>query len=196
MAVKSVIQIGNPALKAKNNQVVNSSSPVVKKLIQDLIDTMLKNDLIGIAAPQIGQNYQVFITEPRKTKSRTGDQVDKLRIYINPKVISLSKETNIIYEGCGSVARAILFAPVKRSKEITIEAFDENGKKFRLTTDGVLGRVIQHEYDHLLGVGFTQKITDYKKIYDREFYIKNIRNSSLQTKPSIITKIDYKELNL
>ncbi|MBI2029224.1 peptide deformylase [Candidatus Gottesmanbacteria bacterium] len=194
MAVCDIVQIGHPALKARNKVIVKFKSSLVKKLISDLVDTMIKNDLIGIAAPQIGQNYQVFITEPRKTKARKGDQVDKLRIYINPKIVNFSKDTSIIYEGCGSVARGSLFAPVKRVKQITIEAFNQKGKKFRLTTDGILARVIQHEYDHLLGVEFTQKITDYKKLCDREFYIKNIRNSVSQTSVSIITKIEFKYL--
>ena len=69
MAVKTVIQAGHPKLKTKNKEIVNVSLPKIKKLRKDLIDTMSKASLIGIAAPQIAQNYMIFATHPRKTKS-------------------------------------------------------------------------------------------------------------------------------
>lgn len=192
MAVQKVIQIGHPALKEKNKTVKNFKSPKTQKLIKNLVDTMRKEELIGISAPQIGQNYQVFVTEPRKTKTRRDDQVDELRVYINPKIIFFSKEQNIIYEGCGSVANGRLFGPVKRPSEITIEAFDEKGKKFQLNCDGILGRVIQHEQDHLQGIEFIEKIQDYRKLIDVEFYKRHIKNSKEQQKASKITKINIK----
>lgn len=192
MAVQKVIQIGHPALKAKNKTVKSFKSPKIQKLIKDLVETMRKEELIGISAPQIGQNYQVFVTEPRKTKTRRGDQIDKLRVYINPKIILFSKEQDIIYEGCGSVAKGRLFGPVKRSSEITIEAFDKKGKKFQLYCDGILARVIQHEYDHLQGIEFIEKIQDLRKLIDVEFYRRYIKNSKEQQKASKITKINLK----
>lgn len=193
MAVRKVIQIGHPALKAKNKIIANSNSPKMKQLIIDLVDTMRKNDLIGIAAPQIGENYKIFVTEPRKTKTRTGDQIDKLRVYINPKITFFSQKQSIIYEGCGSVVKGTLFGPVKRSKEITTEAINEKGKKFKLTTDGILARVIQHEYDHLQGVEFTEKISDYRKLVDVSFYKKFIKYSKQQKQASKITEIKIKD---
>ena len=151
---------------------------------------MEKNGLIGLSAPQIGENYKIFITQPRKTEARKLLFNDKIRIYINPKIIKFSSQTNIIYEGCGSVMDANLFGPVKRAKEITIEAQGENGVKFRLRCDGILARVIQHEYDHLAGIEFTEKIYDYKKLMSREFYIKNVRNSKTQLTASKVTTLE------
>lgn len=189
MAVREVVQIGHPALKAKNKTIANFNSPKVKQLIKDLVDTMREEELIGVAAPQIGENLKIFVTEPRKTKTRTGDQVDQLRVYINPAIIFLSKAQTIIYEGCGSVAKGTIFGPVKRPEEITIEAIDEKGKKFKLNCNGILARVIQHEYDHLQGVEFTEKVTDYQKLIDVSFYKKYIKNSKQQKRASKITKI-------
>jgi peptide deformylase len=80
----------------------------------------------------------------------------------------------VIYEGCGSVAYAKLFAPVRRPEKITIEALDENGNIFRLSADGMLARVIQHEFDHLNGIEFTEKITDMRKIMSSEEYRKRM----------------------
>ncbi|MDP2874369.1 MAG: peptide deformylase [bacterium] len=187
MAVRDILQIGDPRLKAKNKVVTNHKSQRVQRVLKDLVDTMLSNELVGIAAPQIGENYQILVTEPRKTELRATDQTDKLRLYLNPKIIQFSKQKNVIYEGCGSVVHAELFGPVQRPKRITIEADDGKGKKFRLECDGLLARVIQHEYDHLSGIEFTEKIINYKKLTSLAFYLKEIKNSPAQTKASKIT---------
>lgn len=195
MAVRDILQIGDPRLKAKNYFIGDFNSSKLKKVVKDLVETMHAGDLfIGLAAPQIGENYQIIATELRETKARTAIQSDKLRIYINPKIIFYSKAKDIVYEGCGSVVQANLFGPVKRSKEIIIEAFNPDGRKFRLRCDGLLGRVIQHEYDHLSGVEFTEKIFDYKKLMNRDFYIKRIKNSKQQIQSSIVTIKEFSEL--
>ncbi len=194
MTVKKVVQAGHPALRKKNRHILDFKSLEVKKLQKDLIDTMQKANLIGVAAPQIAENFMVFVTHPRNTKARKLPKTDKLRIYINPKIIFKSKKENLIYEGCGSVADGKLFGPISRPQEIEIEAFDENGKKFRLRCDGILARVIQHEYDHLIGTEFITKVDDYKKIMSIKYYKKSIRNSKLQKENSRIAKIEYKTL--
>ena len=191
MAIRKIIQAGHPSLKTKNRKIVNLKSSNVKKLIKSLKDTMYKTGLIGVAAPQIGENYMIFITHPRNTKARKLFREDVLRVYINPEIVSFSKDKNVIYEGCGSLVDGELFGPVLRPKEITIEAYDEDGNKFLLACDGLLARVIQHEYDHLMGTEFIQKVSDYNKILDGIFYRKNIRNSKAQTEASKITKVEH-----
>ena len=190
MAIRKVVQAGHPSLKKKNKKITDFKSAKIKKLQKDLIDTMRKTDLIGIASPQIAENFMVFVTHPRNTKARKLFRTDKLRIYINPKIIFKSKKENLIYEGCGSVVNGELFGPVSRAKEIKVQAFNEKGEKFRLKCDGILARVIQHEYDHLMGVEFIQKISDYSKVISGEFYRKDIRNSKFQKENSRITKIE------
>ncbi|MBI4058472.1 peptide deformylase [Candidatus Gottesmanbacteria bacterium] len=194
MAVRTIIQIGHPALKAKNEVIFDFSDLKLSQLIIDLRDTMVKNQLIGIAAPQIAENYKMFVTEPRQTTSRKLTKTDKFRVYINPQITFFSKEENVIYEGCGSVLNGLLFGPVKRPKEIIIEAFDEKEGKFQIHTDGILGRVIQHEYDHLHGVEFTEKVLDYRKLMHRDFYIERIKNSREQVAASKISILEYKPL--
>lgn len=194
MAVRKTLQIGDKQLKAKNRVVRHADIIRVRKIAKDLTDTMLKNNIIGIAAPQIGENYKIIVTEPRRTRARAVNGTDKLRIYINPKIIKYSREENIIYEGCGSVLNGSLFGPVKRPREIIIEAHDLQFQKFRLRCNGILARVIQHEYDHLSGIEFTEKVYDYKKLVNRDFYIKNIRTSLGQTKPSKITVLEHQRI--
>jgi peptide deformylase len=137
----------------------------------------------------------VFVTHCINTKARKLGKTDKLRVYINPVITYKSRKQNLIYEGCGSVANGAIFGPVMRSEEIEVEAIDEKGKKFRLRANGILARVIQHEYDHLMGVEFMQKVSDYSKIIVGDYYRKTIRNSRIQKENSLITKIEYKLIN-
>ena len=172
MVIEEIVQIGNPQLKEKSKVVKDIKSKKTKEVIQNLIDSAHHYHLSGMAACQIGENVRIFITEIRDTNFRKLQNTDPLRIYINPEIISFSKKQSVMYEGCGSVAYSKLFAPVKRPKEVLIEAFDEKGKKFKLKAEGFLARVILHEYDHLEGIAFTEKITDVTKMMSSEEYIK------------------------
>lgn len=173
MIIKSVSQIGNPIIRRKSKKVALTTSPKIKKIIKNLIDSMRHANLIGMAAPQIGYNFRVFVTEIRTTTLRKTNEPDKLRIFINPRIIHASKKQVLGYEGCGSVASAGIFGKVPRSLQVTVEAFDENNKKFVFTAKGLLARVIQHEIDHLKGVIFLDKVSDKKSLMSREEYIKN-----------------------
>src|ERR1035437_8409299 len=97
--IRKVIEAGNPLLKAKNKSVKDFKSPKLKRLVKDLTDTMYRTDLIGIAAPQIGENWMVFVTRPRSTAARKTSNADKLRVFITPKIVQKSKKTSVIYEG-------------------------------------------------------------------------------------------------
>lgn len=192
MSVQPTLQIGHPALYATNQKVSKIKDSKIQKIVQDLIDTMRAEGLIGMAAPQIGRNYQIFVTEPRETKTRPADQTDELRVYINPKIIHTSTEKNIIYEGCGSVLKGQLFGPIARPRQITVEATDHHGKKFQLTADGILGRVIQHEYDHVHGKLFLEYVTDSKDLLAFEHYQSKIKDNAEHQKACLITVKEYK----
>ena len=171
MIIKEVTQVGNPILKSKAKFVSSIGSKETQEVVTNLIDSMHYHDLVGMATSQIGEKLRIFVTELRKTKFRDED-VDQFRVYINPKITWFSKKQVVIYEGCGSVAYGNLFGPVRRPEKIEVEAFDEKGKSFKLRAGGLLSRVIQHEYDHLEGVEFTEKITDMQKIMSRGEYLK------------------------
>ncbi len=194
MASKSLIQAGNPLLKKKNKKILNTKSPLVKKILKDLIDTMHEADLIGIAAPQLGQNYAVFITHARNTKSRKLGKEDILRTYVNPKIVHVSSKENVIYEGCGSLDNGRIFGPVSRPSEVEVEALDESGEKFKIRCNGILARVIQHEMDHLSGIEFIAKVNDYSKVMIDQYYRKTVKNSALQKKNSQITKLEFSKV--
>jgi peptide deformylase len=177
MVVENVVQIGNLILKKKSKKVTDINSEETKRVIEDLVDSMKFYGLVGMAAPQIGTNLNIFVTEIRPTQSRRPDVLDKLRIFINPKIIWKSKKEIIMYEGCGSVANGNLFGPVKRPEKIVIKAINEKDEKIKLKANGLLARIIQHEYDHLVGIEFTEKITDITKIMSKSEYLKMIEKS-------------------
>lgn len=172
MVIKNTIQIGNPLLRKKSKAVLSINSKETQQLIADLVDTMRHNYLVGEAAPQIGRSLRIFVSEIRKTKNRDLKKEDRLKIYINPRIIKTAKKKIVDYEGCGSVIHAQLFAPVKRPGWVIVEALDKSGAKFQLKAKGLLARIIQHEYDHLEGVLFTDKIHDWTKIMGQKEYLR------------------------
>jgi len=170
MIIKKASQVGEPVIRTRAKRVSDMQSKDVQKTIKDLTDSMRHHGLVGMAAPQIGRGERIFVTEIRKTKSRTPDQLDPLRVFINPKIVERSKKEIKGWEGCGSVAATNLFGVVKRPYSVTVEAYDENGEKFSLKTSGLLARVIQHETDHLNGTVFTDK-ADVKTFMSKESYL-------------------------
>ncbi len=171
MVIKHATQVGNPIIRTKSKRVVVSSKGN-KIVVKNLIDSMRYHGLVGMAAPQIGINKRIFVSEIRKTKSRKPSQLDPVRIFINPKILSLSRERVFDYEGCGSVATSGLFGSVKRPQSVVVEAFDEEGRKFKLRANGLLARIIQHEFDHLEGKIFLDHLSDMESVMSREEYLR------------------------
>jgi peptide deformylase len=168
MIVKHATQIGNPVIRRRSKVVPRVSAPEIKRIAKNLIDSLRYHGLVGMAAPQIGINLRIFVTEIRKTQTRNPKEADAARVFINPKIVKRSRAQEEDYEGCGSVAYAGLFASVARSRTVTVEAFNEKGKKFTLQAAGLLARVIQHENDHLDGIVFLDRLPDMESVTSRE----------------------------
>jgi peptide deformylase len=148
------------------------ASKATKKIVRDLVDSMRHHDLVGMAAAQIGINERIFVSEIRETKARSARVLDPVRVFINPKIVRFSAKKVFGYEGCGSVASAGLFGNVKRAESVIIHATDEKGEKFALHASGLLARIIQHEFDHLEGKVFLDRMADMKSLMGREEYLK------------------------
>ncbi len=116
-----------------------------------MLETMEKNNGLGLAANQVGQLARICIV---KLEGKT-------HIFINPRLKSKSWSKIVCEEGCLSFPGK--FIPVKRSKKVKVEALDKNGQKFVLKTEGLLSRAVQHEIDHLDGILFIEKETKLKK---------------------------------
>ncbi len=172
MSIRPVSQIGDKVIRAKAKPVAVRAART-KRIVADLVSTMRKHNLVGMAAPQIGEGARIFVTELRKTKFRKSlRDIDPLRVFINPRIIRRSQAMSVGMEGCGSVAEAGLFGPVRRHASVTIVATDTDGRLFRFVATGFLARVIQHEYDHLNGVVILDRFTDTRQVLDMASYIR------------------------
>jgi peptide deformylase len=178
MIIKNATQVGNPIIRQKSKPVQKITSVQTKRIVRDLIDSMRHHQLVGMAAPQIGLNQRIFVTEIRKTKLRKKQslkEADVLRVFINPVIVSSSQGKVFGYEGCGSVAYAQIFGKVLRHEKLTIKAKNDLGKEFILEASGLLARVIQHEMDHLNGIVFLDRMTDTKTLMSRHEYLNKFK---------------------
>jgi len=173
MAIRKTIQIGEPVLRETTKSVEEYSNSHITQVITDLVDTMRENNLVGMAAPQIGESLRIFVVEVRETKYRNRE-TEELLVFINPSIIERSEETELGYEGCGSVASGGLFGEVARAKEVTVTYTNQSGEDCSGIFTGFIARIIQHEMDHIDGIEFTD-ISDPKTFMGREYYIEHHR---------------------
>ena len=172
MSIKKTVQIGNKIIRQKAGTVRNVLNPEIQKTIKDLIDSMRHDNLVGMAAPQIGKKWRIFVSEIRQTTYRKNiAKLGTLKVFVNPKIIWQSKKQQNGYEGCRSVISSQLFALIKRSESVICEALDKDGKPFKIKASGFLARIIQHEIDHLNGIVFLDRVSDTRTIIDRKTYI-------------------------
>jgi peptide deformylase len=155
MEIKQVTQVGNKCIRSRALEVSKPTSAATQKVVTNLIDSMRYHALVGMAAPQIGKELRIFVTEIRKPKNKKiVRELDPVRVFINPRIISFSKKQTKGWEGCGSVAFANLFGMVERPTSVVVEAQDQEGTTFTLKAKDLLARIIQHEIDHLNGIVF------------------------------------------
>lgn len=164
----SIVQNGHKALreKAKDVPIHDIVGKKIQKVISDMKKALLsQDDGVAIAAPQIGEELRIFVVSGRAFDIGNGDYEENKDkpiapdiVFINPVIKKLSKDKEEMDEGCLSVR--YLYGKVKRSKKASIEAYDENGKKFKRGASGLLAQIFQHETDHLDGVLFIDKAKD------------------------------------
>jgi peptide deformylase len=139
--------------KAEAVKVSEISSTKIQNIINKMQDEMDKHtDGVAIAAPQIGESVQIFCIAknayPKQAK-------DPQLVFINPKIIKMSKEKDYMMEGCLSVRW--LYGEVYRHKQVMLESYDEKGKKILRGASGLIAQIFQHEIDHLNGILFDSK---------------------------------------
>lgn len=162
-----IIAYGHPVLKRKA-EVINKDYPKLNELIENMFETMYNASGVGIAAPQIGLSIRLFIVDTNpfaEDDSLSDNDRNQLKsfkkIFINPIIIDEKGDEWSFEEGCLSIPN--IREGVLRQKQITIQYHDENFNKHTDSFDGLLARVIQHEYDHIEGVLFTDKLSSFKK---------------------------------
>ena len=146
--------IGDSILRQKTTEVEKFDDNL-KAVIDEMIDTMHKEDGIGLAAPQVGMNKSLLVIDISSI-----DDYEKPTAFINPKIVETSGES-VYEEGCLSIPG--VREEVSRPDTITLKYHDQDGKKHKDTFSGWKSRVLQHEIDHLNGVLFVDHISPVKK---------------------------------
>lgn len=141
-----IVEYPNEILKKKAKAIDDPKSSEIKELIFDMLETMEESgNVLGLAAPQVGVSVQLCII-----------RLDgKTHILINPKITHKSLGKEVCEEGCLSFPGK--FIPVKRSKGVTVKAYDRKGEKIVIKAKGLLARAFQHEIDHLNGILFIER---------------------------------------
>lgn len=162
-----IVGYGDPVLRKKGEEI-SKDHPELKKIIADMYDTMYNAYGVGLAAPQVGLSIRLFMVDTNPFSDdedlSAEEQVqlkDFKKTFINPVILKEEGEEWGFNEGCLSIPE--VREDVYRKEKITIEYYDEDFKKHTDVYDGLIARVIQHEYDHIEGVLFTDKISTLKK---------------------------------
>lgn len=153
MAILDIKKAGSPVLKQVCEPVTNFDNSL-RRLLDDMAETMYNANGLGLAAPQIGKAIRVVVIDVEE--SNRG-----LLEMINPVIIRHSEDKVYDSEGCLSVPS--IFGDVERYSKVTVEYYNRRGKKQKLTGTGMLARCIQHELDHLDGTLFIDKAKSIRK---------------------------------
>lgn len=143
-----VLYLGEESLR-RPSKAVEQIDTELRELIRNMFITMEEDKGIGLAAPQVGENIRLFIV-------KIDDGIE--RVFINPQIIATSEQQCSYEEGCLSIPN--IYASVIRPEAITIQYKDMNGRRKTMQASGLLARVIQHEYDHLEGILFIDRLSE------------------------------------
>jgi peptide deformylase len=151
---------GHPVLKKKTEEIA-SGYPDLKRLIDNMFETMYKADGVGLAAPQIGLSLRLFLIDLEPLVEDNPEYAGFKKIFINPVIVERTGEMVKMEEGCLSVPG--INESVEREEKIRIHYFDENFVFHDEVYDSFFSRCIQHEYDHIDGILFVDKISAIRK---------------------------------
>jgi peptide deformylase len=162
-----ISQLGNQILRKKAEEIKNINDFAIQELIDDMIQTCQDADGVGIAASQVYQSLRLFIVMFPDVG---------IMIIINPTIISTSNEKEKDWEGCLSVPG--IRGQVLRHKSVTVSFTNRQGQLEERTLDNFVARIFQHEYDHIDGIIFTDRVDSKDLVTEKEY--KKITHASLK----------------
>jgi len=157
-----IVAVGSPILRKKCIDI-SPDYPELEMLLENMKETMSEAHGVGLAAPQINKSIRLFLidTAPFVDDEKETEEVIVKQAFINARILEETGEEWDFNEGCLSIPD--VREGISRKPSITIEYMDENFEKHTDTYDGLTARVIQHEYDHIEGILFTDKISALRK---------------------------------
>jgi peptide deformylase len=187
-----IVAYGHPVLR-KVAEDISPGYPGLDKLIEDMWETMYGSNGVGLAAPQVNRSIRLFVVdsaqifnnmdEEEKNENKYPDAPGIKQVFINAHIVEEAGDDWPYNEGCLSIPK--IREDIYRAEEITIEYKDENFQKHTKTFDGITGRIILHEYDHIDGKLFIDHLPPLKrKLYKRK--LDDISRGAI--------KVDYKML--
>ena len=168
MTVLSIIQPDNPHLRRPAARV-NDFGPPLQRLIDDMVETMLDAEGVGLAGPQVAQSRRIILArlpDDEDSREKFAEDAGKLYVLANPKIIWRSDEMVSGVEGCLSLPG--LLGDVERHQSVELAGQNREGKPVRLAASGWLARVFQHEIDHLDGILYIDIATSVWRPDDEE----------------------------
>ena len=189
-----IVAYGDPVLKKEAEEITNEF-PDLQKLIKDMYETMYHASGVGLAAPQIGKSIRMFVVDGSPFAEKDEDDEDEeevpdpkavgienfKKVFINPIIEEESGEDWGFHEGCLSIPK--IREEVFRKEKIQVSYYDENWNFHEEAFEGYAARIIQHEYDHIDGILFTDHLSPLK----RRLLTKRLQNISKGD-----VKVDYK----
>ena len=154
-----IIAYGQPVLKSRARDIEKGELDL-HTLKEDMFETMYHAQGVGLAAPQIGMGIRVFVMDSAPMEENEPPHPMR-RMFINPEKVTEEGEEWSFEEGCLSIPG--IREQINRQESITIRYLDENWQEHQETFSGIEARIIQHEYDHLEGILFTDKLTPFRK---------------------------------
>jgi peptide deformylase len=175
-----IVAYGDKILK-KMAEEIESDYPGLKELIGNMFETMYNAKGVGLAAPQVGHSIRLFMVDTSAFEEDGDDYKGIKKVFINPIIVEETGKEWPFNEGCLSIPG--VREDVSRQPNIVIEYYDENFELKEEAFDGVTARVIQHEYDHVEGILFTDKLNPLKR---------NLLRGRLSNIAKGNVKVDYK----
>jgi peptide deformylase len=166
---------GSPVLK-KETEEIDHTYPDLQTFIADMFATMAHSEGIGLAAPQVGKSIRMFVLDASVFADDKPELENYRKVFINPLIIEMAGEKVCYNEGCLSFPK--LHEDVYRESRVRVQYFDENFEKHDEWFSGIVARIIQHEYDHLEGKLFVERLSP-------------IRRKLIASKLKRITKGDF-----
>ena len=184
MAVLPIVRLGHPALRAPAEplSLERLASREIQRLVDDMIETMHDADGVGLAAPQVGEPWQLFVYEAEDPEH--AELSIPLRVVLNPMVEPLAGEMVYDWEGCLSIPD--LRGLVPRHPKVRVHGLDREGRRVDFDATGFEARIVQHEFDHLNGVVYLDRMRDLHSLayYDEwETYLGDAEATARAARP-------------
>ncbi|PYS11709.1 MAG: peptide deformylase [Acidobacteria bacterium] len=159
MSILKVCRLGHPVLRMESQRVTKEalSSPAIQTLIDNMLETMVDYSGVGLAAPQVHHSLAIAVIESHGPR---GDI--PLTVLVNPEIRVLDEELLEDWEGCLSIPE--LRGRVPRWRKLRVDGLDRHANRLEWTAEGFAARVVQHEFDHLMGKVYVDRMRDLKTL--------------------------------